>query len=237
MSSLQDLLLSELIEPPNRIVVQQVFDFATGNPVDQVRPVERSKTPSSAKDLKEFYSLVKQVIENYEKRASVPEVNKILYTEEEPDANSKTETITFSLIKRDPGQFSQGPPFGAKHQNLRPIFREEARDPENPGYRKVITGYWYDNLVRFTCWARTNKTANERATWFEDLMEEYSWWFKLQGIDRVLFWGRDTDIVTRIDNNNWYGRPLDYFVRTEKIRVFDEKTLEEILIKLLVTNK
>ncbi len=73
--------------------------------------------------------------------------------------------------------------------------------------------------------------------WFEDLMEEYSWWFKLQGVDRVIFWGRQADVVVERDNNKWYGRPLDFFVRTEKLRVFREKTLEEILIKLAVKPK
>jgi hypothetical protein len=63
-------------------------------------------------------------------------------------------------------------------------------------------------------------------------MEEYSWWFKLQGLDRVLFWGRNSDIVTTVNENKWYGRPIDFFVRTEKIRTFQEKTLEEILVRL-----
>ena len=63
-------------------------------------------------------------------------------------------------------------------------------------------------------------------------MEDYTWWFKLQGVNRILFWGRGEDQTVDDDGNKWFGRPLDYFVRTEKLRRFEEKKLEEILIKL-----
>lgn len=235
--AVQDLLNEDLLDETVRIQVQQVFEFTKGDPVAARRPSGRSKTIGPAKTLIEFYNLVRQSVNDYETRANVPDINKVIFTEEDPDANSETESIVFSLIKREPGQFGQGPPFGAQHRNLRPILREEGKDLENPGYRFAINGYWYDNLVRFTCWARTNKVVNIRAEWFENLMEEYSWWFKLQGVDRVIFWGRNADLVTVIDGNKWYGRPVDYFVRTEKLRVFSEKTLEEILIKLKVTSE
>ena len=145
---------------------------------------------------------------------------------------SQSESIVFSLVERFPGQFAQGAPRSRNHSNYRPRVREEYEDPDNPGYRCVVNGYYYDNVVRFTAWAKTNKAANARAEWFEDMMEEYSWWYKLQGVDRVLFWGRNSDLVTIVNDNKWYGRPMDYFVRTEKIRTFKQKTLEEVIIKL-----
>ena len=234
---LEDLLNPELTEKDIKIQVQEVFDFAKGALGPRKKPLPRTKSFGAAKTLREFYDLVRQSVNDMESRASVPDVNKVIFTEEDVDDKSDTETITFSLMKRRPGQFGQGPPFGAEHQNLRPVLREETSDPDNPGYRQAITGYWFDNLVRFTCWARTNKVANARAEWFENLMQEYSWWFKLQGVDRVLFWGRDSDIVDVVDSNKWYGRPIDYFVRTEKLRVFNEKTLEQILIELVVKDK
>jgi hypothetical protein len=238
-STLLDLLDVELTTEQKRIIIQETFDFVKGDPIAQrrARGNPRSVTPGRAKSLLEFYELVRQSIVDYETRARVPDIDKVVFTEEEPDINSSTPTVTFSLLKREPGQFGQGGPFGAKHQNLRPMLREEFTDPENPGYRVATTGYWYDNLVRFTCWSRTNKTANAKAEWFENLMEEYTWWFRLNGVSRVIFWGRDADIVVNVDQNKWYGRPIDYFVKTEKVRVFNEKTLEEILIKLKVKSQ
>jgi hypothetical protein len=231
-STLLDTLDDELSEPRPTVIVQQVFEDLVD--VSTVLAPPRTKSLSQAKSLLEFYELVGQAIDNYESRAGTSSDNRVIFTEEEPDTGAGTETITFSVARREPGAFAQGAPMKGAHKNLRPIFRETLDDPNNPGYRITTLGYWYDNIVRFTCWARTNKVANARAEWFEALMEEYSWWFKLQGVDRVLFHGRNTDIVATVSGNKWYGRPLDYFVRTEKVRAFREKTIEEILVKYKV---
>lgn len=235
-SELEHLLSDELSDRHPLITVEEATQIFT-NLIDTTDRLKRSKTPAPAASLNQFYSYVDAAIGNQQDLAGTPTANRVRFTEEEPDFPSETETITFSLIKRMPGQFHGGPPFSAGPANLKPMFREQGTDLQSPGVRKIVTGYWYDNLVRFTCWARTNKGANARAEWLEDMMEKYSWWFKLQGVDRVLFWERQHDIVTKVDGNKWYGRPLDYFVRTEKIRVFEEETLKEILIKLQVTTE
>jgi hypothetical protein len=232
---LLDLLDDELTENERRVFVNHVFTTSFSNPDFQRFPSDRSKSLGSAKTLREFYNLVRSSIRDMEDRASVPESLKVFFTEEEPDTAGQTETITFSLIKRLPGAFSQGAPWEGKIRNQRPMIREEGEDPSAPGYKQAVHGYWYDNLVRFTCWARTNKAANARIEWFEDLMEEYSWWYSAQGVQRVIFEGRKTDMVVTVDGNKWYGRPADYFVRTEKLRVFSEKKIEEIIINLKVT--
>jgi len=231
--ALENLLKTELTETEVKVLVQEVFENSLVDP-DVKRVADRSKTIGNSKSLREFYELVGQSIDNYEKRESVSVEHKIIFTEEEPDISSSTETVTYSLISREPGAFSQGAPLEGKVRNMRPMFREEGDDPENPGYRFMVLGYWHDNVVRLTCWARTNKAANARAEWLENLMEEYSWWYKAQGVNRVIFLGRRADIVVNIDNNKWYGRPIDYFVRTEQLRVFKEKTIEQILVNYTI---
>jgi len=227
-----DILNDDLKEQEAKIIVERVFEHSKG--VSPPQPDRgRSTALGKAKSLLEFYDLVRRAVDDYESRAGVSQANKVIFTEEEPDEKSQTESIVFSLIERLPGQFSQGEPMSRDHVNFRPMFREEYDDPVNAGYRCMVNGYYYDNIVRFTAWARTNKAANARAEWFEDLMEEYSWWFKLQGVDRVLFWGRNSDLVTTVNENKWYGRPINYFIRTEKLRTFQQKTLEQILIRLV----
>jgi len=233
-SVLQDLLNSELTEEQVRIQVQAQFDFIRTEAEQEAKKFGRSKSLGEAKSLLEFVDLVRQAIDDYENRQGIQEPNKVLFTEEEPDYAARTETITFSLLRREPGAFAQGGPFEGKVKNLRPRHRETSEDPANPGYRQMVSGYVYDNLIRLTCWARTNKAANARARWLENLMEDNTWWFVAQGVQRVIYQGEGADIVTVIDNNKWYGRPIDFFVRTEKLRTFSEKTLEEILIKLVV---
>jgi len=234
MSTLQDILSEDQVTEEPRIIVRQQYSEIVSELRDVHPGLERSKTLGEAKSLLEFYDLVDQAIEMYETRAGIPEHYRVNFTEEQPDFESETETITFSLVRREPGAFSQGAPFQGDIRNLRPMFREEGEDPENPGYRQITTGYWYDNIVQFTCWARTNKTANKRARWFEDLMEEYAWWFTMQGCQRAIYQGQETDLVAVVNENKWYGRPINFFVRTEKLRTFKEKTLEEIYIKLAV---
>lgn len=238
-STVQDLLNEGLDVNNHRVIVEKVWDinFASSRPYSTRGSTDRSKTPGNAKSLLEFYTLVGQVVNDMETRAGTPADHRVIFTEEEPDVKSQTETITYSLMKRTPGAYGGGAPFESRVHNLVPMHREEGNDKENPGYRYVIKGYWYDNLVRFTCWARTNKAANARAAWFEELMQEYSWWYALQGVNRVLFWDRGSDIVTKVDGNKWYGRPIDFFVRTEKLKVFSERELEEISVRLSVTTE
>lgn len=194
---------------------------------------ERNRTPKPARrSLVEFYELVDTAIKNLEDRANTPTSHRITFTEEDIDRETETEVITFKCVFRNPGSFAGGKAHEGSVKNMVPMFREEKDDPEYPGYRVVTTGYFYDNRVRFTCWARTNKRANYRADWFENLMEEYRWFFKAEGVDRVLFEGRGEDITKEVGENKWYGRPFDFFVRTEKIRNMHEKTIEDILIKV-----
>jgi len=229
-SLLLDLLDEELVDDGPRIEVQQVYSAITED-VFGYQP-GKSTTVGKAKSLLEFHDLVRQAIDNYEDRAGTSQKNRVTFTEEEPDVKSMTESITFSLVSRQPGAFGQGPPGQAKVHNRRPMFREELDDPENPKYKNLSFGFWYDNVVRFTCWARTNKAANRRALWFESLMAEYNWWFVMQGVNRVFWEGQGSDIVVRVNENKWYGRPIDFFVKTEKVSTFKQKTLEEIIIRL-----
>lgn len=234
MSILQDILRDDLKEEDKKILIQEYF-FKVFSEGLTKSDFARSKTLGNAASLLDFYDFVNQAIDNYESRQGVTEANQVLFTEEEPDNEAKNESIVFGLVKRQPGAFSRGAPLEASVKNQRPIVREILNDVEHPTYKKIVLGYWYDNVVRFTCWARTNKAANRRAEWFEDLMEEYLWWFKLKGVNRVLFLERQPDIAIEINSNKWYGRPIDFFVRTEKIRIYSEKALEQVLLKVAVT--
>jgi hypothetical protein len=67
------------------------------------------------------------------------------------------------------------------------------------------------------------------------MMEEYTWYFRYSGVNRIFYQGRGREIVREFHNNKIYGRPIDYFVRTEKLRVMSQKTMEEILIHLAMS--
>jgi hypothetical protein len=227
--ALKYLLNTELTQDNIRILAQGIYNSELQQKNSLNTPRDRAPKPS--KNLREVYELIEEVIINYQDRANIPAENRILFTEEEPLLDSTNEIITIGLVNRMPGSFGQGAPMEAKVKNLHYISRGEYEDTETPGYQLANFGYWHDNVLRLTCWARTNKQANYRAEWLEALFEEYQWYFKAEGIDRFLFWERQKDTFLEKQNNKWYGRPLDYFVRTETIKTIREKSIEEILVK------
>lgn len=238
-SLIQDILDDDLSDDNRRVVVNHIYQATISN--DNL--FSRSRTPKEAKwSLTDVYTHIRLAIENYEERANTPSKNRITFTEDESDRENQTEIISIKCIERNPGLFSQGSPYDAGKpaavKNMLPRLREEIPDPDYQGYKIAISGKWFDNIVRLTCWARTNKRANYRADWLETLLEEYVWWFKAQGINRFLFIKRGEDIIDgKSDDNRWYGRPLDYFVRTEKISMIRERQIEEIIINTTLSDE
>jgi len=194
----------------------------------------RSVTPGQSKNYFEFLELVHKAIEDYQNRQKPPFNRRVNLSWERPNLKEETERITISLEERMPGAFSEGAPREGKIKNLRPILREKRQSETDPGYLTAIFGKWYDNLIGFTTWAQTNKEAIERAFWFEDFMEKYTWFFRASGVGRVLFYSQKEDEFTDNDGQRLYGRRLTYFVRTERITTIDEKTLENIYLNLSV---
>ena len=96
MGILQDILREDLTVDDKRILVRNVFDgnFSEGLSKSNLG---RSKTLGNAKSLLEFYELVHQSIQNYEMRAGTTDENKVIFTEEEPDAGCEPTTDHLSL--------------------------------------------------------------------------------------------------------------------------------------------
>jgi len=234
MTLLQDILDDDLKVDNRRLVVRQLYQSYFDSDTSHI--AARLRTPKNAvSKLQDVYSLIGRAISDYETRAGTPSTETVTFTEETPDKKFNPEVISISCISSIPGAFSQGAPMEGKIKNLRFIPRESVDDPDHPGYRVAMLGYELDNLLRLTCWARTNKAANRRADWFQDLMFEYDWWFCAEGINRIIFMGRREDKVLEKDGVKWYGRPLDYFVRCEKIKMRSERAIEEILVNLTLS--
>lgn len=229
--SLEDILDDDLKVNNRKIIVEHLYQTQFDR--DTSHQQARLTTPKNAVySLQGVYGLIKQAIDNYQERAGTPTAEQVTFTEENPDQRFNTEVISVSCIRSEPGSYSQGAPFEGKIKNLKPRLREEVDDPDVPGYKVAILGYWYDNLIRLTCWAKTNKAANARADWMQNLMLDYDWWFCAEGLSRMIFMGRKEDEVLEVGENKWYGRPLDYFVKTEKIKMLSEREIEEIYLTI-----
>ena len=211
-----------------RIKVTQTF-----NGIIERSENQRSVTPGNTKNYFEFCQLLVEALDDYQTR--LKSTNPVLITWEKPDKLTQSqEVISIGLVRRQPGQFDQGSTFEGSVKQLRPVLRENKSDPDAPGYRKAIMGKWHDNLLRFTCWAQTNKEAIARSFWFEEFVEKYTWFFRASGVGRVIYQGQAEDEVLNNDGDKVYGRPILYFVRTEELTEYSEKEIEEIYLSLVV---
>jgi hypothetical protein len=219
----------ELLSKNKKIAVLPIFNAI----VERADTTERLKSLAPAKNYFEFCELVVKALDDYQTRLN--RTNKIRIVWDVPDLKEDTIVISISLVRREPGKFDQGAPFEGSVKNLRPVIREHKVDPNNPGYNKIILGKWYDNIIQFTIWSRTNKEAIEAAFWFEEFMEKYNWFFVASGVSRVIYWEQKPDEVINNDGKKLYGRPLCFYVKTEELTEYSEKEIEEIQINLLVT--
>jgi len=229
-----DLLDPDLIvnNQKVKIIVDEVMTHITEKSIP-----DRTKTPGKAKDIVEVMELIRTAIKDYEARNHTIPDAQVGIAYEKPDKAFETELITMAVTSRVPGMYQQGRPNEGNIKNRRPLLRETLDDPDAPGYKRLVLGYFYDNILRLTCWAKTNKQANERALWLETVMEEYDWFFVYSGVNRLLYESWRTNEVVDIGNNRYYGRPIDFFVRTEKLINMREKTLEQIIFRLTVSNE
>jgi hypothetical protein len=223
-----DILDPSLFKERARLIVQSQYSAI----IQEAESIPRTVTPGNAKNIVEFLDLVKDALDDYQNRTHIVGREKVIFTYEDPDKPIQFETISIGLERRQPGAFSQGPPLAGKVKNLRPILREEGHDPEEPGYRRAVLGYFHDNVMRITCWALTNKAANSRMLWLEEVMEQYTWYFRISGINRFLYEKHAAPLVRTVGNVRLFGRPVDYFVRTETLRTVKEKELEVIYLRL-----
>jgi hypothetical protein len=199
----------------------------------QRAPSNRLRSPFPAVDIDGFYSLVSEAMRSYQLAEGRAEDRLIIFSEEYPPQNYESEMVTVRLIDRGPAVMSKSAPQGSPRE-LKPTVREVYDDPVLPRYQIWELGWMRDNIIEFCIWSQTNKEANQIALWFEDFMNNNMWFFRSRGVNQLYFNGRDNDFV--ILDKRLVGRPLTYFVRTEKITQLREKVLEEMVVNLTVTD-
>jgi hypothetical protein len=199
----------------------------------QRAPSNRLRSPFPAVDIDGFYLLVEEAMRSYQLAEGRAEDRLVIFSEEYPPQNYEHEMVTVRLIDRGPAVMSKSAPQGSPRE-LKPTVREVYDDPVLPRYQIWELGWMRDNIIEFCIWSQTNKEANKIALWFEDFMNNNMWFFRSRGVNQLYFNGRDNDFV--ILEKRLVGRPLTYFVRTEKITQLREKVLEEMVINLTVTD-
>jgi len=222
----EDLIDTERTKEDSRIIVEYEYNKYVAN----YNSPPKLRTIGNAKSLKETMELVKDAIDDYESENKV--INPVNLTYDEPLEPAQMDVIVISPGLKKPGQFAAGPPSkggGIRERTMH--LRETKQDPTNIGYRIAVMGQWFDNWVTFTAWSRTGKEAYDRAEWFQKLMRDYQWFFESSGVNKILFERRLDRITKKSNNSIIYGYPMEYYIRTEEIFEYSEKTLERLVIK------
>lgn len=181
------------------------------------------------RDLNDFFPLVHEVLLSKERAENVEKF--VLFVEEDPPEALDTETITFRIQSRAPGQFSQGPAGSATHKEVRHHIRSIVDHPEHATEKLVTMGKFYDNHIRFNVYARTNKRARERLLWFTSTMDSYLWFFALNSF-KVIEKGVGDRERPEIDGLTVTRYPVSYYVRSEDVRHLGTQEIKQILLTL-----
>ncbi|MDD3412438.1 MAG: hypothetical protein PHY47_00395 [Lachnospiraceae bacterium] len=205
--------------------------------------LQREFAPSSINkntSLNGFITLVKEAIDRDQKEKK----NKIIFIDEYAKVNKfenphkpgedARAIVSYSLNRRAPGTTAGGnTPFDKSRREIKPQFRGVGIDEiKAPGQITFYSGQWFDNLICFHIYARSNKEANDIADWFEELMECNRQFFAWNGILKYHFEERESDAVVKDGDNAIHLRPMVYWVRTEKCYEITEQAINNIVLLL-----
>jgi hypothetical protein len=136
------------------------------------------------------------------------------------------DTIIFRVKRREPGTIGKHP-FDPPTE-IKPRIREYKVDQDHPGCHIVVMGQWYDNLIQFDVWSKFNNRADDLIEWFEDFMYKYTWVWKKNGVNEILYWMRNTDAEVSKWRNDIAVRTVLYYFKTEKIVTVKEYDFKQI---------
>jgi hypothetical protein len=166
-----------------------------------------------------FFETVSQVMSDAQEREGVDEDRRVSLIEEyPPDAfgHDEDERICFRVLSRQPANMNQKGT-GRPQRGFRAYYDViQARDPNKV---LAIESRPVDHTIEFTCWAKSNKLANARALWLENLLTNHSWAFQIKGAERFWWEKRGADGYMTSGGQRLFYRPLNFFLRFREFAV------------------
>lgn len=155
------------------------------------------------------------------------------YYQDRPIAEWR-DTIIYRIKRREPGTISKHP-FDPPTE-IKPRVREYRVDPDHPDCHIMILGQWFDNLIQFDCWSKYNNRSDDLIEWFEDFMYKYTWVWKKNGVNEILYWMRNEDTEVSKWRNDLAVRTVLFYFRTEKIVTIKQHDFTQIDMYLELEN-
>lgn len=183
-------------------------------------------------DLDRFFTLVKELMDSTLTRSGQPLVN---FTEEYPPFNMGefgNEVISYKVVSRRPAATDQ-------NQSIRPQkyrYSYQFKDKNTGNVTNIFTRMM-EHDIEITCWALTNKQANKRALWLEELLISQDWVFKSQGADRFYFEKRLADGYETTGQQKLVYRPLRFYLRFNEFLSQASYEIKNIEIDLKITSE
>jgi hypothetical protein len=179
--------------------------------------------------LDRFFLLAKNLIDDASSRSGKPTVS---ITEEYPPedmAKFGNEVISYRVISREPANMSTD---GERrpHRRFRPSYT--VKDPDVGDNIIQVHTRPLDHDIEFTCWATSNKLANKRVLWLENLFVAHTWAFKIQGADRFIFERRLSDGYMTVNNQRLIYRPLRFKLRFNEFQTVASYELKNVLLAI-----
>lgn len=181
-------------------------------------------------DVKTIYKKHNELTKEFEGFSFLPENVAKTVDEKEEDH------IRFQLLKRTFGTFQQQPTPHNGIRAIKPILVDIIDDTKHPGYKVLVYSQLFDNSIEFTSWSQNYRDAVRGAELTEAFFTLYEPIFKLKGLQILRYIERGTDQIRESGTYVYYGSPVRYYVRTNKISLLYEKTLETLVIETLLTN-
>ena len=145
--------------------------------------------------------------------------------------------ITWGVVRSEPGTVSGSPFSGTKEvkgreRELALVFHKDYESilKQNSDINSFIStnthlykfikvkGQFFDNLVQYNTWTRSNWEAEELVEWFQkDYMIPYTGMFREAGINDMYFQRRVRDDTLLQRSSKYHLRSMLYYIRTEFI--------------------
>ena len=144
--------------------------------------------------------------------------------------------ITWEVIRQEPGTVESKPFRGT--QEITPRRREclayfsndeskyiigdkesSIEDYSNNLKYIEVNGQFFDNLIQYNIWSKSNYEVEMLTEWFQQYMILYTGMFREAGVNNLWFDRRIRDDTKEAMNNGYHVRSVLYYVRTERISI------------------
>lgn len=143
------------------------------------------------------------------------------------------DTITYLVDRKEPAGRG-GKPFEGTRDVRRHHRGSESWSPDD-GFQIDYYGQWFDTIVQFDCWSKTNVTAERLIVWLEGFLEQHIGVFKYNGIQQMLYWRRSADELVTRWRDDIVNRSLQYYIRFENVGATLERKVSSLVARIGLT--